>query len=95
MGPGKARSDRRHRRGGQGFVFGRGNQQISPAVIRAAGRENVQVVATREKLAALVGRPLLVDTGDPSLDAELSGWVRVTVDYGQRAAQRIKAGSAE
>lgn len=66
--------------GGQGHILGRGNQQISPRLIRAAGRERLWVIATPAKLAALAG-PLRVDTGDPALDAELSGWMRVTTGY--------------
>ena len=60
--------------GGQGFVFGRGNPQLSPAVIR---RCDVQIVASRAKLDDV--RALRVDTDDPDLDAELAGWVRVRV----------------
>lgn len=60
--------------GGQGFLLGRGNQQISARVLRAAGgRERLLVLCTEAKLAALGGRPLLLDTGDDALDAELSG----------------------
>ncbi len=80
--------------GGQGFVFGRGNQQISPAVIRAVGTDHIRVMATREKLSALGGRPLLVDTGDPSLDAALSGYVRVIVGYNDDVVARIAAPQA-
>ena len=69
--------------GGQGYIFGRGNQQISPHVIRRAGRDNIIVVATREKLLRLHGRPLLVDTGDPALDDELSGYFRVITGFGE------------
>ncbi len=67
--------------GGQGHVFGRGNQQISPRIIRAAGKDNIWVVATRTKLEELQGRPLRLDTGDAELDKALSGFIRVVVGY--------------
>ncbi|PAU82604.1 N-acetylglucosamine-1-phosphate uridyltransferase [Halorubrum salipaludis] len=60
--------------GGQGFVFGRGNPQLSPAVIR---RCDLRIVASRAKLDDV--RALRVDTDDPDLDAALAGWVRVRV----------------
>jgi len=75
--------------GGQGFVFGRGNQQISPYIIRTVGKENIIIVATPEKLATLHGRPLLVDTGDRELDEELSGYVRIVTDYHRRVVYKI------
>ncbi|MER6813016.1 NAD(+)/NADH kinase [Spirillospora sp. NPDC000708] len=71
--------------GGQGFLLGRGNQQISPDVVRAVGRDRLIVVATEAKLAGLGGRPLLVDTGDEALDAELRGHVPVLTGHGRAA----------
>jgi predicted polyphosphate/ATP-dependent NAD kinase len=67
--------------GGQGHIIGRGNQQISPRVLRAIGLEHLRVVATKRKLATLAGRPLLVDSGDSQLDDEFPDAVRVWAGY--------------
>ncbi|RLF16247.1 MAG: ATP-NAD kinase [Thermoprotei archaeon] len=63
--------------GGQGFIFGRGNQQISPEVLRRVGRDNILVIATRRKMKEL--ETLRVDTGDAELDAQLRGRIKVWV----------------
>ncbi len=65
--------------GGQGFVFGRGNQQISPQVIRRVGLDNIIVIATDNKLQNL--KKLRVDSGDPELDAAFCGSIKVVTDY--------------
>lgn len=70
--------------GGQGHIFGRGNQQLSPEVIRAVGRENILIVATKTKLQQLAGRPLICDTSDPQLDAQLSGYMEVITGYNDK-----------
>jgi predicted polyphosphate/ATP-dependent NAD kinase len=75
--------------GGQGFVFGRGNQQLSARVIERVGRKQIVVIATEAKIAALGGRPLRVDTGDPAADASLSGYRRVVVGYNREIVYRI------
>jgi predicted polyphosphate/ATP-dependent NAD kinase len=78
--------------GGQGFIFGRGNQQLSPRIIAAVGRENIVVVSTPDKLHALGQQPLLVDTGDPAVDAMLGGYLLVITGYNERAVRKV-AGS--
>lgn len=65
--------------GGQGFVFGRGNQQISPAVIE---QSSVEIVASRRKLDDI--GVLRADTGDPELDEQLRGWQQVRVGRFER-----------
>ncbi|MEE4190327.1 MAG: ATP-NAD kinase family protein [Halieaceae bacterium] len=67
--------------GGQGHVFGRGNQQFSPAVLRKVGLDNITIVAGKGKIKALNGEPLLVDTNDPALDLELCGYRKVVTGY--------------
>ncbi|GGC89708.1 ATP-NAD kinase family protein [Halopseudomonas salina] len=67
--------------GGQGHILGRGNQQISPRVVRAVGTDNLLVVATKTKLKTLAGRPFLLDSGDAELDQELTGLRRVLSGY--------------
>ena len=67
--------------GGQGHILGRGNQQLSPAFIRKIGKENMMVVATKQKIHALDGKPLRLDSGDPKLDEELAGAFTIITGY--------------
>ena len=75
--------------GGQGFLLGRGNQQISGAVVKALGKDRLFVLATKEKLFDLQGRPLYVDTGDPEADAMLSGYRRAITGFGEEQMIRV------
>lgn len=77
--------------GGQGHILGRGNQQISPRIIKEVGKENIVVVATKEKLIKLGNNPLLVDTGDSHLNEEISGFTRVIISYGEITIRKIAA----
>lgn len=76
--------------GGQGHVFGRGNQQFSPKVIRQVGRENIIIIATNEKLRTLDKRPMISDTGDSDLDKQLAGLYSVVTGYQQKTLYRLK-----
>ncbi len=78
--------------GGQGYLLGRGNQQISGRVVKRIGKENVIIVATPGKMAELRGRPLLVDTGDAEADAMLAGFHRVKIGYWLERAHKIAPG---
>jgi predicted polyphosphate/ATP-dependent NAD kinase len=78
--------------GGQGFIFGRGNQQISPKVLRKIGLDNIIVISTPEKILSLGGRPLLVDTGDYEIDKALSRHIKIVTGYGERIVYPVSGG---
>ncbi|MBU3023313.1 ATP-NAD kinase family protein [Aestuariibacter sp. A3R04] len=67
--------------GGQGHIFGRGNQQLSPTFLRQLSKDEMLIVATKAKLRALDGRPLRLDTGDTELDEALTGYFSVITGY--------------
>lgn len=77
--------------GGQGHILGRGNQQLSPRVLRTVGLHNLMIAAEAEKLAALPSRCLTVDSGDAALDRNLSGWREIITGLGQTTMMKIKA----
>ena len=77
--------------GGQGCIFGRGNQPISPDVIRMVGREHIRVISTPEKIQALNGHPLWVDTGDRGVDEMISGYLTVISGYKESVMYKVTA----
>jgi predicted polyphosphate/ATP-dependent NAD kinase len=77
--------------GGQGALLGRGNQQLSPAVLHRIGVANIEVIAGLRKLLALDPPLLRVDTGDSELDRALCGYRRVHVAPRRTVVYRIAA----
>ncbi len=75
--------------GGQGFVFGRGNQQIGADLVRRSWPDGVAILAGAGKLLTLPQPFLLADTGDPDLDEDLAGHVRVRTGPGRCVMMRI------
>ena len=75
--------------GGQGHIFGRGNQQLSPDVIRMIPRENIMVIANASKMSALFGKSLIADTGAPVLDEELKGYFPVITGFGKKIMAKV------
>jgi predicted polyphosphate/ATP-dependent NAD kinase len=67
--------------GRQGILFGRGNQQISPAIIKRVGKQRIIVVATKGKLQGIDGGVLRVDIGDAEADNVLKKYIKVVTDY--------------
>lgn len=75
--------------GGQGCLFGRGNQQISAAVLALVIPAHLHVLASSAKIAAIPQGQLFVDTGDPTIDARFSGFIRVHTAPGRIAMLRV------
>jgi predicted polyphosphate/ATP-dependent NAD kinase len=67
--------------GHQGILLGRGNQQISPEIIKRVGKQHIIVAATKSKLQSIDGNVLRVDTGDAEIDNMLKGYIKVVTDY--------------
>ena len=75
--------------GGQGYIFGRGNQQLSADILEAAGLKNITVIATESKMIALEGKPLLVDTGVEEVKKALCGYKMVTTAQGKTMVYKV------
>jgi predicted polyphosphate/ATP-dependent NAD kinase len=76
--------------GHQRIIFGRGNQQISPEIIRLVGKEHVIVLATKSKIQNMEEKVLRVDTGNAEIDNMLKGYIRVVTDYREWRMMQVK-----
>jgi predicted polyphosphate/ATP-dependent NAD kinase len=76
--------------GRQGVLLGRGNQQISPKIVKRVGKERLIIAATKSKLQNIDGKTLRVDTGDAETDKMLKGYIRVVTDYKEWRLMQVK-----
>jgi predicted polyphosphate/ATP-dependent NAD kinase len=75
--------------GGQGFLFGRGNQPFSPRVLEKVSKKDIIVVSLISKINGLRGKPLRVDTGDAQIDQKLCGYISVITGYRDKIVYRV------
>lgn len=68
--------------GGQGFIFGRGNHQISGKVINTVGKNNIVIIAPDDKLYSINDSKLKVDCDNPETNEYLKGYYNVVTGYG-------------
>ena len=66
--------------GNQGFLFGRGNQQISPRILNKIDKNNLLIYSTKTKLDSL-NNEILIDTGDLTTDKKFTGYVNIITGY--------------
>lgn len=76
--------------GHQGMLLGRGNQQISPQIVKLVGKKHILVVATLNKLSSISGELLRVDTGDEEVNSMLRGEVLVITGYREGVTMQIQ-----
>ena len=74
--------------GGQGFIFGRGNKQFTPEVIKKIGKKNIKIIATEDKIRNL--DCLRVDTEDSDFDIELKGLFKVIIGYKEQLVIQVE-----
>jgi predicted polyphosphate/ATP-dependent NAD kinase len=74
--------------GGQGFIFGRGNKQFTPQILKKIGKDNITIIATEQKMKAL--DYLRIDTGNVNIDKLFAGFTKVITGYKQELIIEIK-----
>ena len=73
--------------GGNAFIFGRGNQEFSPAVLKLVEKEDILVVATRDKISRVTC--LRVDTNDAEVDRKLKGYMKIVTHYNEEVIMKV------
>ena len=67
--------------GRQGFLFGRGNLQFTPRILKNIGPQNIIIISSKFKLQNIPNQILRLDTRDSRLDQDMKGFYKVIVDY--------------
>ena len=75
--------------GGQGFLLGRGNQQIDERVLSRVETDDLLIVCTPAKLAELAGGPMWIDAQDPASIERFAGPRRVIIGRHHEAVVRV------
>lgn len=77
--------------GGQGYILGRGNQQLSSEVLKHVDKDDLIVAATPGKIQTLGRRDMLIYTLDDEINDKLSGYYKVVVGYGQETMKKASS----
>ncbi|ARM76546.1 ATP-NAD kinase family protein [Acidianus manzaensis] len=72
--------------GRQGFILGRGNQEIGPEVLKRIDKNNIYILSTKNKLNTI--KCLRIDSGDPIIDKKLEGIYTIIVGYNEFYAMK-------
>lgn len=75
--------------GGQGYLIGRGNQQLSERVLAHIKKDNIIITATPGKLRSLHNRDMLIYTLDNHINNTLTGYYKVTTGYGKKSMYKV------
>ncbi|MFX0142412.1 MAG: ATP-NAD kinase, partial [Candidatus Hodarchaeota archaeon] len=67
--------------GKQGFLFGRGNLQFTPAILNELGPKNIIILSTKFKLQNIPNQILRLDTRSSKLDEKMRGFYKIITDY--------------
>jgi predicted polyphosphate/ATP-dependent NAD kinase len=74
--------------GGQGFIFGRGNKQFTPKIIKKIGKKNVIIISTKDKLRSL--KCLRIDSTNIEIDDLFKGLVNVVAGFKEEIIYQIE-----
>jgi predicted polyphosphate/ATP-dependent NAD kinase len=76
--------------GRQGFLFGRGNLQFTPKILKLIPLSNIIIIATKAKLVSIPNKFLRIDSRDSDLDKEMRGLYKIITDYDEVKILELK-----